>query len=227
MHDEQPSATITLPKPPKVIIFDLDGVILDSADIKLQGYKTIYANEDPRKLAALVEHCVLHGGVTRRTKFALYEREFFGRSGDHESVEALCRRYSDLVLQAVLGCPFIDGAERLLHRARGKVRMHLVSATPDNELQDVVRERGLAPFFRTVRGAPATKQDSFDRIVKEEECALVEALAIGDSMTEFLAAQNVGIPFLGIVARGIANPFPAAVPVWPTLQNAEKRLRIE
>src|SRR5262249_14784034 len=126
MHDEQPSAAITLPKPPKVIIFDLDGVILDSADIKLQGYKTIYANEDPQKLAALVEHCVLHGGITRRKKFAHYEREFFGRSGDRESVEALCRRYSDLVLKAVLACPFIDGAEQLLERARAKVQMHLV-----------------------------------------------------------------------------------------------------
>jgi beta-phosphoglucomutase-like phosphatase (HAD superfamily) len=36
------------PNPPKVIIFDFDGVILDSADIKLRGYIMIYAAEDRR-----------------------------------------------------------------------------------------------------------------------------------------------------------------------------------
>jgi len=52
-------------------------------------------------------------------------------------------------------------------------------------------------------------------------------LVVGDSMTEYMAAQDVGLPFLGIVPARIENPFPASVHVWPTLRNAEKRLRIE
>src|SRR5215469_3044643 len=97
-----------LPHPPKVIIFDFDGVILDSANIKLRAYSAIYSGEDPKKLTALIAHSQLHGGITRRIKFEYYEREFFGRNGDPASVEALCQRYSDIVFKAVLVCPFIE-----------------------------------------------------------------------------------------------------------------------
>ena len=216
-----------LPHPPKVIVFDFDGVILDSANIKLRAYSTIYSGEDPKKLAALLAHSQVHGGITRRIKFEYYEREFFGRNGDPASVEALCQRYSDIVFKAVLACPFVEGAERLLSRASGKVAMHVVSGAPDSELRQVIQERGLAHFFRSVRGAPATKRDAFHRIVTDEGYARKDMLVVGDSMTEYMAAQNVGIPFLGIVPAGTENPFPASVHVWPTLHNAEKRLRIE
>src|SRR5215467_2801435 len=134
MQSEKTAAAV-LPHPPKVIIFDFDGVILDSANIKLRAYSAIYSGEDPKKLAALISHSQLHGGITRRTKFEYYEREFFGRNGDPASVEAL------------LACPFIEGAEQLLRRASGKVAMHVVSGTPDSELHQVIQERGLAQFF--------------------------------------------------------------------------------
>jgi phosphoglycolate phosphatase len=105
--------------------------------------------------------------------------------------------------------------------------MHVVSGTPDGELRGVIQERGLAQFFRSVQGAPATKCDAFHRIAIDEGCARNDMLVVGDSMTEYLAAQDAGIPFLGIVPAGIENPFPTSAHVWPTLRNAEERLRIE
>jgi len=179
-----------LPHPPKVIIFDFDGVILDSANIKLRAYSVIYSAEDPKKLAALIAHSQLHGGITRRIKLEYYEREFFGRNGDPASVEALCQRYSDIVFKAVLVCPFIEGAEQLLRRASGKIAMHVVSGTPDSELHQVIQERGLAQFFRSVRGAPATKRDAFHRIATDEGYAPKDILVMGDSMTEFYGSAG-------------------------------------
>jgi phosphoglycolate phosphatase len=228
-QSEKTILAATLPYPPKVIIFDFDGVILDSANIKLRAYSAIYSGEDPKKLAALIAHSQFHGGITRRIKFEYYEREFFGRNADSVRIEALCQHYSDIVFKAVLACPFIEGAEQLLRGASSKVAMHVVSGTPDSELHRVIQQRGLAEFFRSVRGAPATKRDAFQRIATDEGYALKDMLVVGDSMTEYIAAQDIGIPFLGIVPggiRGSQNPFPASVHVWPTLRDAEKRLRI-
>ena len=50
-----------LPRPPKVIIFDFDGVILDSAGLKLRAYPQVYANEDADKVSAIDEYSTLHG----------------------------------------------------------------------------------------------------------------------------------------------------------------------
>ena len=64
-QSEKTVAVAVLPNPPKVIIFDFDGVILDSANIKLLAYSAIYSGEDPKKLAALIAHSQLHGGMRR------------------------------------------------------------------------------------------------------------------------------------------------------------------
>jgi phosphoglycolate phosphatase-like HAD superfamily hydrolase len=213
--------------PPEAIIFDFDGVILDSADIKLRAYTTVYSGEDFEKLKTLVEHAQHHGGVTRRTKFAYYERELFGRSGDADSVNVLCRRYAEVVFGAVLKCPFVEGAQQLLECANGKIAMHVVSGTPNDELHQILQERGLAHFFRTIQGAPAIKRDAFDLIARSERCERRRVLAIGDSMTEYEAANDIGISFLGIVPTGVGNPFPQEVLIMPTLRDFKKVLQIK
>jgi hypothetical protein len=53
-QSEKDVTAAALPNPPKVIIFDFDDVILDSANIKLGAYSAIYSGEDPKKLAALI-----------------------------------------------------------------------------------------------------------------------------------------------------------------------------
>src|SRR5262245_62514787 len=112
-----------------------------------------------------MRHAQLHGGTTRRTKFAHYERTLFGRSGDAEVCWRLSRRYTALVLDAVLRSAFIPGAQALLAAAQDKVDMHVVSGTPDEELRLAIAQRELVPFFKTVWGAPATKLEAFERIL--------------------------------------------------------------
>lgn len=208
-----------IPAPPDAIIFDFDGVILDSAQIKIDAYVTIYADEDPAKVRELVRHAHRHGGTTRRVKFAQYERELFGRAGDTESVERLSARYSELVFDAVMQCPFIEGAHSLLSTAARRIEMHVVSGTPEDELCKIVEARGLAPFFQSVRGAPTTKPQAFAQILRNGGHAAARVVAVGDSMTEFWAAEELGIPFLGIVPDG-STPFPATVQTLPSLKNA-------
>jgi hypothetical protein len=62
---------------PAAFIFDFDGEVLDSAQIKVDAYVKIYADENPVKVRELVRHAHLHGGTTRRVKFAQYERDLF------------------------------------------------------------------------------------------------------------------------------------------------------
>jgi phosphoglycolate phosphatase len=135
--------------------------------------------------------------------------------------------YSQLVLGAVLECSFIAGAEEFLRHALGKVDMHVVSGTPHGELCDIVEKRGLAKFFQTVQGAPASKLEAFRKILTLAAHDPVAVLAIGDSMTEYLAANELGIGFLGIVPEGAENPFPANVAIVPSLAALHALLGID
>ena len=80
--EKPPACHLPLPCPPAAILFDFDGVIVDSARLKTQAYAKIYADEDPAKVAQAMRHQQLNGGITRRATIAHFERSFFGRSGD-------------------------------------------------------------------------------------------------------------------------------------------------
>ena len=93
-------------------------------------------------------------------------------------------------------------------------------------MRGVIQERGLAAFFRSVWGAPSTKVDAFGQILRDNGYEASRVVAIGDSMTEFWAAQELGIPFLGVVAEGSKTRFPADVVTRPSLKAVPELLGI-
>ena len=190
---------------------DFDGVILDSTELKTQAFVSVYEGESPPKLAQVLAYQRLHGGVTRRAKFAYFEQHIFGRPGDNESIERLAAAYRNLIYERVLACPFVRGAEDFLELARGRIDLHVISGTPQDELVEIIERRRLTSFFRTIVGAPATKRDAFEAILRENQLVAADTTAIGDANTEYWAADALGVPFIGVVAQGESNPFPANV----------------
>jgi phosphoglycolate phosphatase len=75
------------PRRPIALLLDFDGVILESVELKVQAFLKVYEDEDPAKLAQILEYQRLHGGITRRLKFRYFEKHLFGRSGDPAAVQ--------------------------------------------------------------------------------------------------------------------------------------------
>ncbi len=215
-----------IPQPPVALLMDFDGVILDSVELKTQAFATVYRGEAPSKIEQVLAYQRLHGGVTRRTKFEYFERNIFGRPGDDETVGRLASRYRDLVYEAVVACPFVCGAENFLGGTQGRIDLHVISGTPQEELREIIARRNLASYFQTIVGAPTTKRAAFQTILSDRKLIATGAAAIGDALTEYWAAEELGIPFIGVAPDGQSNPFPAAVPVVRTLEDLPRVLGI-
>lgn len=208
---------LPLPPSPDAILFDFDGVIVQSVDIKAEAFATIYRNENPEIIPAIIEYQHAHGGVSRREKFRYFEREFFGRDPTPEAIEALSRRFTSIVHEAVIECPFVAGALEALEALHAHVPLYLVSGTPQDELISIVEARRLDRFFEGIRGAPATKLQAFRDILAANGFGPGRTLAIGDSPTEFEAARQLGMPFVAIVPPGGVNRFPPDIASLPDL----------
>ncbi len=203
---------------------DFDGVILDSMELKTRAFAEVYEGEAPSSLEEVLAYQRLHGGVTRRTKFEYFERNIFGRPGDRESIERLASTYRHLVYEAVVACRFVRGAEQFLKAAQGRIDLHVVSGTPQEELLEIIDRRNLASYFQTIVGAPTTKRAAFQAILSEAKLLPTMAAAIGDATTEYWAAEELGIPFIGVAPGGKSNPFPATVPVVQSLEDLPRVL---
>ncbi|MGY8635359.1 HAD hydrolase-like protein [Bradyrhizobium sp. 14AA] len=211
---------------PAAAILDFDGVVLRSVEIKAQAFAEIYREEKPARIAAVMAYQHAHGGVNRREKFRHFEREIFGRVGDESVVEKLSARYTAIVHEAVVRCPFVDGVYDFITSYFQRLAVHVVSGTPENELSDIIERRGLKPYFRTIAGAPVLKLDAFRRIIRTSLLTADQAIAVGDSPTEYAAAKELGIPFVGIVDYNTTNPFPDSVPVLSDLRGLADLLQL-
>jgi phosphoglycolate phosphatase-like HAD superfamily hydrolase len=196
----------------KTIIFDFDGVILDSAGLKLDAFVEVYSDEVSDKRRCVHQYASLHGGVSRRKKFEYFEKVLFRRNIDAIALDRLCARYGEIVDERLHHAHFIAGAKQAMEDLYLNYDLHVVSGAPEDDLIDLMRAKDLIHYFSNITGAPTTKQDAFKRILLDASIHPFEALAIGDSMTEFEAADLLGIPFLAVVADDSHDPFPSSVP---------------
>ena len=62
----------------KVIIFDFDGVLVESVNIKTEAFAEIYRPYGKLIERKVVNHHLANGGVSRYEKFVLYHNKFLG-----------------------------------------------------------------------------------------------------------------------------------------------------
>lgn len=203
--------------PPDAVIFDFDGVIVQSVKIKAQAFVEVYRNEDPAVYPAILEYQHRHGGVSRRKKFEHFEKDFFGRTPTPASIEDLSRQFTAIVHDAVVACPFVEGALQALEQLHSRVPLYLVSGTPEDELIAIIRARQLDRFFKLVRGAPMTKIEAFQAITNGASLPASRVVTVGNSLTEFEAACELGLRFVAIVPPNETSRFPTSVEHLPNL----------
>ena len=169
------------PAPARAAVFDFDGVILDSADLKGEALAAVFADH-PEHLPAILAHHEEHLGISRFEKFRWVYRELLRRPLAADEERRLGERYAAWVVGRVLAAPFVPGARELLGELAGRP-VFVASGTPREELAGIVRERGLAPYFTEVHGAPETKEAILRR--KAE----LEGVALPDEVAHFIARQ--------------------------------------
>jgi HAD superfamily hydrolase (TIGR01549 family) len=121
-----------------------------------------------------------------------------------------------------VACAEIEGAEQLLQAlTQGGTPCFVVSGTPEEELKEIVERRQLSAYFASVHGAPAEKTDILAELIARHGFEPSRCLMVGDAMTDYRAAMDNGVPFLGVAAG--ASPFPDEVPVVRCFPPTAKR----
>jgi len=178
-----------------LVFWDFDGVIKDSVDVKTAAFERLfepYGTEVARRVRG---HHEAHGGVSRFDKIPLY-LTWAGEPANPAQVEAFCERLSQAVLQAVIDAPWVPGVCEYLIERCAEQYFVLVTATPQKEIEHILATLELAHCFREVHGASTKKASAVGAVLARIKFTPEQALMIGDSETDWQAAQANAVPFL-------------------------------
>jgi phosphoglycolate phosphatase-like HAD superfamily hydrolase len=178
------------------IFWDFDGVIKDSVEVKTQAYMQLVKPFGAAVAERVREHHEAHGGMSRFDKFPLYLQWAGEEPSPPSRVSEFCDQFSQLVLQGVIDAPWVAGVEDYLRSNHHQQTFVLVSATPQDELEQILLALNLTKCFAEVFGAPTRKKDAIRMALAARGLDPHDCLMIGDARADLEAAEANQVPFL-------------------------------
>lgn len=177
------------------LVFDCDGVILDSNKVRANAFYNAALPYGRQHAEALRAYHILHGGVSRYVKFEVLLRDMVGMPVTDEAMKALLLAFTTEARIGLMQCDIAPGLEAL-RKATPEANWILVSGADQQELRDVFAARGIAAWFDGgIFGSPSNKESI---LAREAESGNLRAPAVffGDSRYDHQAASSAGLDFV-------------------------------
>jgi len=180
----------------KIIFWDFDGVIKDSVEVKTKSFIELFSFVgDSTILNKIHEHHLKNTGVSRFDKIPIY-LHWCGIIVSAQAIEKYCEEFSKIVYKKVIDSPFVLGVLEYLESNFDKQENFLVTATPQNEIENILDELKITKYFNAVYGSPHDKKKMINKYLLEHSVSKSKCLMIGDSVVDHEAAKYNGISFL-------------------------------
>ncbi len=179
----------------KVVIYDCDGVILDSIESNYIFYNRIMAGLGRPEIDRL---CSESERVLHTYSYLDVIEHFFGDDPQKEAALAIGKtiRYKELM-------PYMrreEGLVETLQALQGKVDL-AVCTNRASSMEMIIDDFGLQGFFGCVMTAgkvqnPKPHPEPLLKVLDYYEVTPQEALFVGDSQVDMQAASAAGVPFV-------------------------------
>tara|TARA_B100002003_G_scaffold247841_1_gene280232 strand:- start:227 stop:871 length:645 start_codon:yes stop_codon:yes gene_type:complete len=191
----------------KAIIFDFDGVLVESVNVKTRAFAKMFEDKGEEVVRQVTSFHLKNGGMTRDKKIMFYYNEILMCPLSDEKLEELCDTFSRLVVDEVIRSPYVEGAKEFLEKFYSEIDFYVVSGTPEQELREIVKRRGMSLFFKGVFGSPVQKGEIAKMILKQNGYNSKEVVYVGDSIADLRGAIESGTRFIGRLDDSGHDPF--------------------
>jgi phosphoglycolate phosphatase-like HAD superfamily hydrolase len=179
-----------------VYIFDCDGVILDSNQLKIDAMREALSTilSDQNKIDKCVDYFRNNFGKSRFHHIEVFVNDILDldeKMKGHTNqliLDAYSSKCKSLYLSAEITPGFINFIESL------SGPKYVASGSEQGELREVFQERGLDTYFKGVFGSPVRKPQLISEILTSE--ATTKAIMFGDATSDVEAAKINNIDFI-------------------------------
>lgn len=182
----------------KTILWDFDGVILNSNTIRTKGFVEIFKEFPKKKILELVKYHEKNGGLSRYHKIEYFFDEILKKKSTKDEIFFYAKKYKLFMLNNLVNKDYlIMDTLNYIKEIESTFSMHIVSASDENELKLICKKLELDSFFISINGSPVTKKENIKRLIKQNKLINEEVLLIGDSINDYEAALDNKIDFVG------------------------------
>lgn len=182
----------------KAIVFDFDGVILESHMIKRNSFACLFPEEYRSRINELL---ISKDYPPRKDAFRIILEAFPELIKENKEAEILAYidMFEDITYDLVLLSKPVLGAIETLRKLKGKYLLFVATATPDEPIIKLMQKRDLMQYFIAVYGSTTgSKSDIVHLVCEKHSLKPNEIVFVGDSNRDLFAAKNTGTHFVGI-----------------------------
>lgn len=180
------------------LLFDFDGVIMDSNPIRTNGFREIFRDFPESQVEELIRYHELNGGIPRFDKIRYFYREILGENISEDMVQEYAGKFSQIMKRELVKGKYLIGETlEFIRSHREKYSIHIVSGSEERELQWICGRHGIDKYFISINGSPTLKPQRVREVMERHCCKKAETVMIGDSINDYEAASENGIKFFG------------------------------
>lgn len=181
----------------QAILWDFDGVLINSNHVRNLGFELVLEHFPKHQLAELMSYHKLNGGLSRYAKFRYFFEVIRSEPISDQQVLELAQRFSKIMMKNLCDeSLLIEETLSFVKRKARELDMFIVSGSDQNELRELCKYFNLSEYFKGIFGSPVTKNELVANILQEYKFRADRCLLIGDSINDYNAARVNGLQFM-------------------------------
>lgn len=182
----------------KVIFWDFDGVILNSNEVRDNGFLEVLKDFPKEEVDKLLSFHRRNGGLSRYVKFRYFFEEIRKEPITDEEINTWALRFSEIMLSSLKDKSLlIAETVNFIKTNHQHYAMHIVSGSDQAELRALCKSLEIDHYFKSIHGSPTPKNDLVKSILEKHNYNPENGVLIGDSINDFEAAEVNNLYFQG------------------------------
>ena len=170
----------------KNIIFDFDGVILESNEIKIQGFLKLFQKFGKENSIKISNYFKDNAGLSRYEVINYFFLVILNEEMDKIKLTEYANQYSKIVKKSVLNAEFVIGVKKFLS-TNIQYKLFIVSSSDEKDLKYICMKLNIDKYFESIIGSPTKKADNIKFIIDSFGLKKNETVYVGDSVNDYHA----------------------------------------
>lgn len=177
----------------KTIVFDFDGVLVDSVSLKGSAFSKVLGIENRNVVQAIAQHHMANPSMGREDKLSTYMTKYRNHTKKGLSLSGALEEFSKIIVAGLASEGLMEGSLQFLDKVRNEYDLQISSSAPEAEIVEFLSNIGVLEYFSKVSGFPAKKHKFLSDCLKTS----ARVTFVGDSITDLIAARKAKVEFIG------------------------------